>query len=444
MSLLPTFNFGDAGLNPWLDRSPEYDPEKISVVSQIIADVKLRGIDAVREASQKFDSPGIENVLLDCSELPSPDALTPEQKAAIDHAIERVTEFHETQFSVMTSDWEELGDGTFGWRTEATTSDEPGFEGQRLLPIQRIGVYVPGGQATYPSSVIMNVIPAKVAGAKSIVVATPPQQNGTLASAVVYALQQCGVEQVILCGGAAAIAGLAFGWDGFERVDKIVGPGNSYVTEAKRQLWGTVGLDSFAGPSEVAVYIDNAEYAAFAAADLITQVEHAPDNVGMLLAANEEVLQAVLMEAETQLTRLPRSQFIREALAKKGCAVVASEHGAIQIINSFAPEHLSLITDDAPSLALQIQNCGCVLLGPFTPQSCGDFISGPSHTLPTSGAARFSSPVNVADFLKFQSISLLNYEDLEILNPTVQEFGKMEGFPGHAYGTQVRINYSPE
>ncbi len=440
MSVVPIVSFNDPRLDKWLDRSPQFDPEKIATVASIIADVKNRGIEAVKESTQKYDAPNITEVIFDITANDSLTTLDEEQANAIDFAINRVTEFHETQREVFVENWENLGDGTYGWRTEATESDDPGFEGQRLLPLNRIGVYVPGGQANYPSSVIMNVIPAKVAGVTEIIVATPPQSNGELSPAVLYALKQCGVKTVIKAGGASAIAAMAFGIEGCPRVDKIVGPGNNYVSEAKRQLWGTVGLDTYAGPSEVAVYIDNPEYVSFAAADLLSQIEHAPDNVGMLLAPTNELIQATLMEVESQLFRAERKEIMRQALANFGVAVVANEEQAIKTINRFAPEHLSIVSDDAPAIAMHIRNCGCVLIGPFTPQSCGDFVSEPSHTLPTSGAARFSSPVNILDFFKIQSISMLNYEDLEILGPAVEQFGKMEGFPAHAFGTSVRLN----
>ena len=365
--------------------------------------------------------------------------VTTEEADAIDFAIARVQEFHHLQFEVITHDWEDLGDGTHGWRTDVTDDEDTGFEGQRLIPLSRVGVYVPGGMASYPSSVIMNVVPAQEAGVQDIVIATPPRQDGSLSPAVLYACNQLGVKTILKSGGAAAVAALALGTETLPRVDKIVGPGNSWVNEAKRQLWGTVGLDGYAGPSEVAVYIDNDEYAAYAATDLLTQVEHAPDNVGMLLSTSQDLLDKVLAETENQIQAAERKDTLTEALKNHGAAVVATQEEAVEIINRFAPEHLSLITDNAPALTGQIRNCGCVLIGPYTPQSCGDFVSGPSHTLPTSGAARFGSPVNVQDFLKFQSISMLTQADAKHLAPTVEAFGKMEGFPAHAFGTTVRL-----
>lgn len=440
MSLFPVYEFGDPALDRWLDRSPAFNPDQVSSVTRIIAEVQREGESAVARHTRQFDSPLLENIFVQPDEFNV--EIDPEDAASLDVAIERVRDFHHTQFGVITNDWEDLGDGTYGWRTSATESDDPGFEGQRLLPLERVGVYVPGGLAEYPSSVIMNVIPALEAGVKTVVVATPPRQDGTLPPAVLYVLKQLGVSTVLKAGGASAVAAMALGFEGFPRVDKIVGPGNSWVTEAKRQLWGTVGLDGYAGPSEVAVYVDDPDYVAFAAVDLLTQVEHAPDNVGMLLAPTRELLDKVEEEARRLLQDSPRRQTMEQALHDHGVAVVASESQAVETINRFAPEHLSLVTDNGPALAMQIRNCGCVLIGPYTPQSCGDFVSGPSHTLPTSGSARFGSPVNVQDFLKFQSISLLTAEDLALLDPHVARLGQIEGFPMHGQGASVRLDSS--
>lgn len=434
---IPILEHGDPALARWLDRSPIFDPAQTAAVAQTIAEVKAEGAPAVLRATHQFDAHELQDLFVQPQEFQA--EISNEDADAIDFAIERVRDFHHLQFEVITTDWEDLGDGTYGWRTDATEAEETGFEGQRLIPLARVGVYVPGGRASYPSSVIMNVVPALEAGVKDIVVATPPRPDGSLSPAVLYACKQLGVTTILKSGGAAAVAALALGFEDFPRVDKIVGPGNSWVNEAKRQLWGTVGLDGYAGPSEVAVYIDTPQYAAYAAADLLTQVEHAPDNVGLLIAPNRSLIDEVLTQANQFLEGDARREDIEKALREQGVAVIANEHHAVELINRFAPEHLSLITDDAPALAGQIRNCGCVLIGPYTPQSCGDFVSGPSHTLPTAGAARFGSPVNVNDFLKIQSISMLTQPDLAHLNPTVQTFGKLENFPQHAQATKIRL-----
>lgn len=432
------YRYGDAGLERWLDRSPVFDASKVSAVAQILDEVRREGLEAVLRSARRYDAPELASLFVSDDEFLV--ELPGEEDEAIRFAIERVRDFHETQAGVVLTDWEDLGDGTYGWRTDVTDTDDTGFEGQRLIPLRRVGVYVPGGMASYPSSVVMNVVPALAAGVEEIVVTTPARADGTVSPAVLVACRHLGVRTVLKCGGAAAVAAMAFGFEGFERVDKIVGPGNSYVTEAKRQVWGSVGLDMYAGPSEVAVYVDEEGYAEYAAADLLTQVEHAPDNVGMLIAPTAELIEAVLGIAEAMVSGADREETLREALRSNGVGVVASFDEAVEVINRFAPEHLSIVSDEAPAMAGQIRNCGCVLIGPYSPQSCGDFVSGPSHTLPTSGAARFASPVNVLDFFKVQSVSMLSASDVDSLNGAVQVFGRMEGFPIHAKGSAVRLD----
>lgn len=439
MSLCPILGSRDPGLDRWLNRRPGFDSKLVSSVAEIIDEVSREGAEAVLRHSRRYDSPALESLFVTPEEIQTAVVSTDELEA-LRLAISRVQEFHETQKAVITKDWQELPIG-YGWRTDATESDDPGFEGQRLLPLASAGIYVPGGRANYPSSVIMNVIPAQVAGVQRIVVATPVGPDGTIAPAVLVAARLLGIQTILKAGGASAIAALALGIDDLPRVDKIVGPGNAYVNEAKRQLWGSVGLDGYAGPSEVAVYVDDENYTDYAAADLLTQIEHAPDNVGMLIAPNQEVIDETMAEIENLLIGQKHEETMRRAL-KEQCVAVISESAldAIRVINDFAPEHLSLICESAAAMAQGVVNCGCVLIGAETPQSCGDFISGPSHTLPTAGAARFGSPVNVQDFFKFQSVSSLTMTDLEILNPAVQMFGQMEGFPMHALGTQIRLD----
>ncbi|MDI9639483.1 histidinol dehydrogenase [Kamptonema cortianum] len=430
--------YGSPEANPWLDRQPAFDSALTTGVSKLLAEVKSDGESAVLRHSRDFDAPGLESVWVSKEELES--AQVPdEQLDAIRFSIERVRDFHETQLGVVTHDWEKLDFG-YGWRTDATEVDDTGFEGQRMLPVASVGIYVPGGQASYPSSVIMNVVPAQVAGVQRIVVATPASQDGRIADAVLVACRELGITEILKAGGASAIGALAFGWPGFDRVDKIAGPGNKYVSEAKRQLWGTVGLDSFAGPSEVAVYVDETSQTKLAALDLLAQVEHAPDNVGVLIATSRMVADRILGDVSYLLRDHPREDVMRTALERHGvCLLVENDDQAVEAINRIAPEHLSLHNERATEVAMSVVNCGCVLIGPMTAQSCGDFVSGPSHTLPTSGAARFDSPVNVQTFLKFQSISMFTREDAEYLAETVGVFATMEGLPMHGHCATGRI-----
>lgn len=437
---------------PYLQsRGVTYDATVAATVAQIIEDVRARGDQALLDSARKFDAPDLKSLLATQQEV---DEAMPfvEHTFALDHAIERVKSFHESQLAVIKAGWKEeefqsaqerqrsgqprhhLGNHRWTWNTS-----EQGWLGQRLAPLRSAGVYVPGGNANYPSSVVMNVVPAQVAGVNQIVVTTPARRDGTLSPAVLYAIRYCGVAKVVKVGGAAAIAALALGTESVPRVDKIVGPGNKYVNEAKRQLWGTVGLDGYAGPSEVCVLVDETSNAAFAAADLLTQIEHAPDNAGFLVGTDENKIKEVLKEVENQLKGAEREQTMREALAKESAVFIARDlNEACDIVNQIAPEHLSIATRDPERAMAKIVNAGCILMGEWTPESAGDFCAGPSHTLPTATAARFGSPVNVQDFLKFQSLLQFTHEELQEIAPTIEAFGQMEGFPTHAQGAKVR------
>lgn len=421
-----------------MNRRPKYDAQLVSTVASIIAEVERKGIQAVARQTRRFDAPELSSVLVTEEELAEA-SIPPQFYDAIQISIERVRDFHEVQLATLTEGWDELDLG-WGWRMDAIEdSDDTGYEGQRMLPLSSVGVYVPGGKGTYPSSVIMNVIPAQGAGVKRIIVATPPRADGTIDPAVLVACRELEVDLVVKAGGASAVAVMALGCEEIERVDKVFGPGNAYVNEAKRQLWGSVGLDSYAGPSEVAVYADGECSPEASAVDLLTQVEHAEDNVGVLICRSQDVADSVLAAVENLLAGADREQVMRTALSDHGvCVIVESDEQAIEMINAFAPEHLSIHCANAAGVAQGVVNCGCILIGANTPQSAGDFVSGPSHTLPTAGSARFSSPVNVLDFLKVQSVSMLTASDLAELSPTIERFGEMEGFPMHGWGGSVR------
>lgn len=403
------------------------------IVSEIIEDVRRRGDAALLESARRFDAPELSAIAVTEAELAGAKLSVP-QEEALRTAILRVTNFHAQQRAALTSGMTGI-DGGWTWTVEA-----PGSRlGQRILPMSSAGVYVPGGNATYPSSVVMNAIPGKVAGVKDLAVTTPARADGSLHPAVLFALREVGVARSYKIGGAAAIAALALGTETIARVDQIVGPGNRFVNEAKRQLWGTVGLDGYAGPSEVCVLADDEANAAFAAADLLTQIEHAPDNAGFLVTLSEAKQREILAEVERQVTGAPREETMRQAMAEAGLAIVARDlTEASEFINAIAPEHLTLAVADPDAILSGIKNAGCVLLGEYTPESAGDFCLGPSHTLPTAGAARFGSPVNVLNFWKVQSISRLDPQGLDPLIDVIEAFGAMEGFPAHARGATIR------
>lgn len=438
------------------------DIETESVVRTIIDDVRQRGDAALLDAARRFDAPSLER--LEVTEEEIVEARVPKPYLeALELALRQVQAFHAEQLHALTSGWKSMtldsverrrADGQplhmlpnfeYRWHKEPlaragnTPTPAGGGLGQRLLPLRSAGVYVPGGGATYPSSVIMNVLPAQAAGVNAVYVTTPARKDGTLAPAVLAAIALCGVAKAYKVGGAAAIAALALGTESIARVDKVVGPGNRFVNEAKRQLWGQVGVDGFAGPSEVCVLVDDTSNVAYAAADLLTQIEHAPDNAGFLVGTSRAQIDAVMAEVERQLTSAPRAETMRRALREQSLAVVARDLAeAIDVVNEIAPEHLTLAISKPEDWIGAIRNAGCILIGEHTPESAGDFCLGPSHTLPTSGAARWQSPVNVLDFLKVQSLARLTPTDLEPLIPVIETFGVMEGFPAHGNGASIR------
>ena len=364
----------------------------------------------------------------------------PRHHDAIREAIRRVRVFHEAQLAALTAGMRRRA-SVYEWSIPAGVTGSIGYAGQRLGPVRYAGVYVPGGKAIYPSSVIMNAVPAMVAGVERVVIATPAQADGSLHAAVLVAARELGISKIVKAGGAYGIGALAFGFGpAIPPCDVVAGPGNVYVNEAKRQLWGQVGTDLYAGPSEVAVYVDKTTDLTFAAADLLTQVEHAEDNVAYLVSSDRSVLDRALVEVEKQLKGAPREAIMRLALSTCGVGVVVgSEEEAAEVINEIAPEHLSLLGGDPEGMSDLITNAGAILIGPYSAQSAGDFGAGPSHTLPTGRAARFAGPVNVLTFMKLSSISHLQAADLMELLPTIEAFGEMEGFSAHARGAAIRF-----
>ena len=419
------------------------DPRTEDVVRQILDDVSDRGDEALLELRRKFDSPNLGSLKVSEEELES--ATVPEEwMRAITETAQRVREFHERQLAALTIGLT-VADGVRQWsavdgRAVLPAGFSPGALGQRMLPVQSAGIYVPGGGAPYASSVIMNAVPAQVAGVSRVVVSSPPSADGSLAPAVLAACRHIGITEVYKAGGAGAIAMFALGTDSFRPVDLIAGPGNRYVNEAKRQLWGAVGLDGYAGPSEVCVVADDEANAEWAVADLLTQIEHAPDNVPYLVTFSRAKADEILAAAERQLAGAKREATMREALEKRGTGViVGSLQQAADFVNLWSPEHVTVAIKDPGAFLPLIRNAGCVLLGEWTPESAGDFVLGPSHTLPTGGAARFGSPVNVLTFMKLQSVAHTTRDQLEKLTPTIQAFGDMEGFPAHARGATIRF-----
>jgi histidinol dehydrogenase len=406
-------------------RGSHSDSGLSQLVEQIIRDVQNRGDEALLESARKFDAPSMTSIHVTGEEIETA-SVEHDLEEAIRLAKSRVLEFHSEQLRVMTHGL----DANLRW-------DRRGV-GQRLLPITKAGVYVPGGRAVYPSSVIMNAVPALAAGVPGVMITTPAQGDGTLHPAVLVAMREVGISRAVKVGGAAAVAAMALGTESIPRVDKVVGPGNKYVNEAKRQLWGRCGFDGFASASEVCVLVDSSADARFAALDFLTQIEHAPDNVGFLVSTSEPKLHEILRQIDLLKAHAKDPAGIEEALAGSTALVCENLEEATDWVNIIAPEHLSLSVSDPATVLPLIQTAACVLMGEWTPESAGDYVLGPSHTLPTGGAGRWQSPVNVMDFLKFQSVSHMTAETLQPLIGSIDVLARTEGFSIHAEGATAR------
>src|SRR5205823_1833994 len=304
-------------------------------------------------------------------------------------------------------------------------------------PVHRAGLYAPGGRASYPSTVLMTAIPARVAGVPEVVLATPPRPDGSVPEAILAAARIAGVDAVFRIGGAQAIAALAYGTESVPRVDVVAGPGNIYVTLAKREVFGSVGVDGIAGPTEVLVIADANARPDFVAADLAAQLEHDPLAWGVLITDSPTLADRVVEEIESLVAGLDRAQVIRAANC---CVVVADDMTqAMSLANDFAPEHLLIVAEDGARIASQVENAGAVFVGPYSTVPLGDYTAGPNHTLPTSGAARFASPLGVHTFMKQTSVLSLNRGDLEMLREATVRLAGMEGLSGHAHAVEVRL-----
>ncbi len=352
------------------------------------------------------------------------EAIDPADRAALGKSAMRVREFHRKR---IPSSWEvrEEGGGTFG---------------HRVRPLERVGIYVPGGQAVYPSSVIMNAVPASVVEVPEIIMATPAQRDGSVRPEVLMAAKVAGVHRIFKMGGAQAIAALAYGTETVPRVDKIVGPGNVYVATAKRLVFGDVAIESEAGPSEVLIIADRSAAPAWLAADLISQAEHDELASAILITTANSLVARVQDQIAKQLKSLDRAGVAKQSLAKRGAIIVVKKmEECIELANRYAPEHLVIAMDDPDGVSKQIANAGAIFLGHYTPVAVGDYIAGPNHVLPTGGTARFFSPLGVDDFLKRTSITRFEPPKLRELGADVVRLAAMEGLTGHGTSIDLRL-----
>src|SRR6266851_808141 len=392
-----------------------------AIVVDICAKVAAEGDHALRELGTKFDGwePGLDETF----EVPygdlaaAADRLAPADRAALEFAAQRIRDFHSRQ-------------------QQSASSGQPGL---KLLtrPVRRVGLYAPGGRAAYPSTVLMTVIPARIAKVSEVVLATPPRADGSVPSAILAAAHIAGVDAVYRIGGAQAIAALAYGTSSIPRVDVVAGPGNIYVTLAKKEVFGAVGVDGIAGPTEVMVIADARARPDFVAADLAAQLEHDPLAWAVLVTDSPALADRVEEELRSLIGGLERAQIINAATC---CLIVAEDMGqAINLANDFAPEHLLIVAEHAGRLATQVENAGAIFVGAYATVPLGDYAAGPNHTLPTSGAARFASPLGVYSFLKRRSVLSLNRGDLEMLSDACVRLAAMEGLSAHAHAVEVRL-----
>jgi len=403
------------------------NPEAEAVVRQIVADVQARGDAALIELGRRFDSPTLEALEVSTEEW---NAACAQVDAAARHVVEaaaaNITAFHERQ---KRSSWLDAKDGV--------------VTGQIVRPLERVGLYIPGGTAVYPSSVLMAALPARAAGVPELVMCSPSGKDGRLNPLVLFAARAAGVSRVFKTGGAQAVAAMAFGTETIPAVDKIVGPGNVYVNLAKKLLWGVTDIDMLAGPSEVCVVADEGANPAFAAADMLTQAEHDVDSAAYLLTPSATFAKATAREIEAQLQPLPRRAILRRALDDHGAIIVTESLAqAFELADVCAPEHLALMVRDPFAALGVIKNAGAILMGDYAPQTLGDYLAGPSHTLPTSGTARFASPLHVDTFLKKTSFIYYTQDTLAQVAPLLTRFAQAEGFNAHAAAVCARQDHS--
>ncbi len=396
-------------------------------VASIISDVRTGGDATLLSLTRQFYCPEFTTLRVPDEAILSARtriAATP-LEAALLAARERIARFHQAH-------------RRYSWLDDSVTGERLG---QRIIPYGHVGIYVPGGRAAYPSTVLMTAVPAKVAGVGRIIMCTPPQaETGLPPDGTMAAAHIAGVDEVYAIGGAQAIAAMAYGTESVPQVDKIVGPGNAYVNSAKRMVYGDVGIDMLAGPSEVAVVVDETADVAGAARELIAQTEHDPMNAALLVASSAGLISRINDEIELQLSTLPRADIVRASLSEQSVAVVCNDRALmVAVVDSFSPEHLHLDVLDAWEMAHVVRNAGAILVGKHTSAAHGDYVAGPSHTLPTAGAARFSSPLNVDDFTKKSSIIWLDERISRKLAPVAEAIASYEGLEGHARSARGEV-----
>lgn len=395
------------------------------IVTDIIANVRQNGDKALFEYCEKFDKAVLSSLEVSEEEIEEAfNTVEPKFIEILKEAAENIRTFHKSQV-----------------RNSFIINDKDGIvTGQKVTPIEKVGLYVPGGTAAYPSTVLMDSIPAKIAGCKEICITTPPQSNGKVNPVILAAAKIAGVDRIFKVGGAQAVAALSYGTETIPKVDKIVGPGNAFVAEAKRQVFGLVSIDMIAGPSEILVIADAKSNPKFIAADLLSQAEHDKMASAVLVTDSYDLALKVSEEIEAQLKVLPREEIARISIDNNGKIIVAENiTDVIEVANEIAPEHLELCVDNPFDYLDKIQNAGSIFMGRYCPEALGDYFAGPNHTLPTSGTARFSSPLSVDDFVKKSQYTYYTKDALRKVADSVAFFAEKEGLTAHARSATVRF-----
>ena len=414
-------------LNQLLKRSPNHYGNYMEQVQKIVDEVKEKGDEALFFYTKKFDGFSLDEETIKVTEdeiKKAYEEIDPSLLDIMQKALKNIREYHQKQ---MQYSW-------FDSKPNGT------MLGQKVTPLETVGVYVPGGKASYPSSVLMNIVPAQVAGVKNIVMVTPCNKEGKISPVTLVAAKEAGVTQVYKVGGAQAIAGLAYGTKSLPKVDKIVGPGNIYVALAKKAVYGTVSIDSIAGPSEILVLADESANPRFVAADLLSQAEHDELASAILVTTSETLANEVAKEIEGFLEQLPRKEILEKSLEQFGYLLIAKTlDEAIDAANAIASEHLEIVTKNPFEVMMKIQNAGAIFIGEYSSEPLGDYFAGPNHVLPTNGTAKFFSPLSVDDFIKKSSIIYYSKEALEPIQKDIIAFAEAEQLTAHANSIRVRF-----
>lgn len=408
-----------------LSRSQMDSPDVLKRVDEILEEVRLRGDEALLEFTRMYDGHSLDSLQVTEEEIQrARENIDQDLKRAINKAIENITRFHQKQV-------------TKGFQYQ---EDDEIILGQLITPIERVGIYIPGGTASYPSTVMMNAIPAKLAGVKEIIMVTPADKNGKIRDSVLVAADILGVDRIYRIGGAQAVGALCYGTETVPRVDKIVGPGNIYVAMAKHKVSGLVGIDMIAGPSEVLIIADEKANPRFIAADLIAQAEHDERAASIVVTQSRRLAERIQDEILLQLKTLDRRKITEKALTDYGAIIISKDRAdTFQIANQIAPEHLEILTENPLEDCKEIRNAGAIFLGEYTPEPVGDYYAGPNHTLPTSRTARFSSALGVEDFYKKTSVIYYSREALKKAAKDIITIATDEGLTGHANSIRVRM-----